>query len=89
MTSFDWHLPHGPLFAPRVRVQIRCEYASMALDPTVIRVVADPSLGGTPTEVDAEIARLRTTRDEFELRAAGDPIPLPFRSETIRSIAVW
>ena len=89
LSSFDWHLPYEAPMSPRVRVQIRCAFPGPALDPTVVRFVADPSLGGTATEVDAEIARLRTTLDDFELRAAGDPIPLRFRSQTIRTIAVW
>jgi hypothetical protein len=89
VATFEWHLPHVPPMAPPIRVRIRCEYPGTPLDPMVLSFVADASLGRTPTEVDAEITRLRTTLEAFELRAAGDPIPLPFRTETIRSIAVW
>src|SRR4051794_34419170 len=81
----DWDGPSLTSVRP-VRVRISCAYPDQP--PTSVQFEADPALGSNRTEVHAEILRLVVTSAEFELPVIGESEPLPFATDTIRTIEV-
>ena len=66
---------------------MRCEYPDDQA-PSAVEFEPDPSLGRTPAEVHAAISALLRRGGDFELPAVGEQFPLPFASETVRSVVV-
>ena len=86
--AVDCHCPPylGPAFV-RGKVWIRCEHDDGRASEVCF--LADHSLGPTEVAVSAEIQRRMAQLDDIELPAIGRAAPLPFKSATIKRVAVW
>ena len=92
MGILPWDLDAGFSFVeplPNARLAVRCEYPDTDAPPTEVTFGLSPSCGiHTALEAHDWFLRMMREHEEFEVETdrAGE-LPMPFWSETVRTVA--